>query len=232
MKNPLKSEIALPTDYELLVRISWKDDPEMESDSSVAFGDFYNRHKEYMMRVTCIVCSKFVKDYGNEIVQDIFNNTFKQIFEKAGVVAQAMEKHEGCDENFIRKKMRAYLGKMAENELMQYIRHEGQYKDSHALMDDMTLLQEFDCSDAEDVEEGKINFNSKEKDAIKSGLLLLKDRERDILIESTRYQKDGKDLPDEIIAELCARWDILPGNFRVIKHRALKKLEQYAKGQI
>jgi DNA-directed RNA polymerase sigma subunit (sigma70/sigma32) len=118
---------------------------------------------------------------------------------------------------------------MANNELWLYKRQANQFNKQHVFIDDMTLMQQFDCADAEEAEEAKTGFSSIEAEAINYGLTVLTERERDILIECTRYQVDGKDLPDEVISELCERWDILKVNLRVIKHRAFKKLEKLAK---
>ena len=231
MINPLKTEIkiSLPIDYELLVMMTRKKDTEMGPDASDAFRDFYNRHKEYLMKISRKVCNKFIRDYGSEIVNDIFNNTFKRLYEKVDLLLLAMENHKDGDEVFFQKKLRAYLGKMANNELWLYKRQANQFNKQHVFIDDMTLMQQFDCADAEEAEEAKTGFSSIEAEAINYGLTVLTERERDILIECTRYQVDGKDLPDEVISELCERWDILKVNLRVIKHRAFKKLEKLAK---
>ena len=93
----------------------------------------------------------------------------------------------------------------------------------------MAMMQEFDRADDEEADEEKMTFGSKESEALRKALDCLSEKEGDIIIECTRYQQEGKDLPDEVIKDLCERWDILPGNLRVIKHRAFKKLEAIAK---
>lgn len=231
MINGLKSKIKteVQADYDLLVVMSWKDEPEMTKEATNAFREFYEQHKAYLMEVSRRATGRMVKYYGAEIINDVFNNTFLRVHDKAAIIVAAMEKYKDTDADFFRKKLRAYLGVMAKNELLRYIRQSSEFKENHVLMDDMTLIQELNDSDAEEAEEEKMTFGSKESEALSKALACLSEKERDIIIECARYQQEGKDLPDEVIKELCERWDILPGNLRVIKHRAFKKLEATAK---
>lgn len=230
LKSKIKTEVQV--DYDLLVLMSWKDEPEMTKEATKAFREFYERHKAYLMEVSRRATGRMVKYYGLDIINDVFDNTFLRVRDKAAIIVVAMEKYKNTDADFFRKKLRAYLGRMAKNELLMYIRQSNEFKENHVLIDDMSMIQEFDRADAEEADEEKMTFGSKESEALRKALACLSEKEGDIIIECTRYQQEGKDLPDEVIKELCERWDILPGNLRVIKHRAFKKLEATVKSFI
>jgi len=227
VKNNQKLADELVSDYELLLTMSWQDEPGMEDESKVAYGKFYERYKEFLMKVCKRACRS--EDQSNDaLAEDVFFNTMKLVYDKAGVMAEAIEhKREGGAEN-IEQRVEGYLSVMADNMLKQMrkaqqrdIKLELPKEEVFELLLDRYVEQEGDEGDS---------LKSAELLAVEQALDLLSERERDILLTYMRYENGKMHLPDDEIAFLCERYNLKPVTLRVIKKRALEKVTNKAKG--
>lgn len=121
-KLHIQQQPKVITDYELLVTISWVNDPEMEGEAKKAFDAFCKRYHSYIKRVVNACCSKYLKRYGDEISKLVYSNTLIKIFEKAAVIASAMEKFSAMDAKTLKTKLKSYIGIMIRTELQAYLR--------------------------------------------------------------------------------------------------------------
>lgn len=219
-------------DYELLLLMSWKDDDEQEARK--AFTAFYHNHYRYFEAVASMACKPLPQEYveRSQIKKALLNNLFKLVYEKAGIMTKALEKYLQLDADVLRRKMRAYMGTMAKNCFNELLKQDAQHtKMMVDRLEDAYLEELYGHADAAEEAEDYLP-KSREAAAIAEGLDALTERERDVLLTCTRYEIPGRDLPDEVIKEICDRWGILAGNMRLIKHRAFKKLEKIAKEHI
>jgi DNA-directed RNA polymerase specialized sigma24 family protein len=219
-------------DYELLLMMSWKADDEEEAKK--AFKSFYYNHYTYFEAVANKVCSTLQKEYveRSQIKDALLNNLFKRVYEKAGTMTKALDKFSHLDADDMRRKIRAYMGTMAKNIFLELMKSDSDHNEKMVYRSDEAYFKAL-YRRADVAEEAEDYLpKSREAAAIAEGLKSLTERERDVLLNCMRYEEEGKDLPDEVIQEICAYWGILPGNMRLIKHRAFKKLEKIAKEHI
>ena len=147
-------------------------------------------------------------------------------------MVDALEDYTHLDADYMRRKIRAYMGKMAKNSFLELLGQDEQHiKKMEYRSDDAYFKELYQRADAAEEEEDYLP-KSLEAAAIVKGLETLSERERDVLLTCYRHEVPGKDLPDEVIKDICDYWGILPGNMRLIKHRAFKKLEKIAKEHI
>lgn len=210
----------MTSEYDLLVMMTWKDDPDLPDQAKEAFRVFYAHHQNYVMKATRKACSELPYNNKTEIVNDLFNDIFKRIYEKAGTIRNAMEHHQHKNEDEFRIILRAYIGKMANTELMRYLKEEKAYREKHESLEDRAFFEPYIIPDFDEPEQ---EFQDDRNEMIKlteSILQQLKPMERDILITKMRYHQERKDLPDEVIREISERYGITPGYMRVIISRA------------
>lgn len=128
-KLHIQQQPKVSTDYELLLIISWAKEPGMNAvaDAHKAYNEFCNRYNKYLKRVVEVSCQRHLSTFGNEIEEMVLNNTCWLIYEKADVIARAMEAHAQMDAEFLEKKLKAYLGQMIRTEIQSYLREKLPY---------------------------------------------------------------------------------------------------------
>ncbi len=224
-----KNGKATANDYELLVLMSWKDDPEYGKEARKAFSTFYEKHRMYLMCAIRKKCKSLPYPNKDEIINEVFNDVFKRIHEKAETIRRAMEKYQYKTDEEFRKVIRAYFGEMARNEMIRYLKAETEYQKNHDRLDgtdfpETYLLNDFDEQEGEG-ETGEMAILAGE------ALQQLKPMHRDILITTTEYYVPGKDLPDAVIREICEKYGITSAYMRLINCRAKEKFAKYITNQ-
>jgi RNA polymerase sigma factor (sigma-70 family) len=144
-------------------------------------------------------------------VEDVVHDTFERAFARAA----SFEDDATLDPDRARRRARAWLGRIAQNLIADAFRRHRELSAS-PLLDEVAGPPDGPPSSRPDLE------------PILRALAQLTDREQDILRVSALYFKaegHGR-LPNEISAELGARWGISNDNVRAIRKRALEKLRR------
>lgn len=195
-------------DDELLARIA---DPERdEAAAKRAQSEFYARHVRYLYGVLVRHRDKLL-DLAGASAEDLVQETFHRAFERAHTFrADAID-----DPDQLRRRARAWLGRIAQNLLADHLRRFREVSASPYL--------ERLSSDAIDLP----STPSTELELVTSALAELSEREQDVLRVTALYQRAGdhQRLPNAVSAELAARWGTTGENIRAIRSRAMKKLK-------
>lgn len=188
--------------------------------SKAAKAEFYQRYNSFLLTTCYRVCKSF--DSGNELAEDIFQNTMlKAIDGIKSVYDKANETTTNLD-----KQIKRWLSSIAQNELNEFLRKNPDEK-FLSLPDRVATSEieiEFDLAEEPKDPVKNSQFGYLDTDKIMS---VLSDRERYILMVYFNYydkEEPNRHLPDQEIERLCKMFDINPPNLRQIKKRALKKL--------
>lgn len=199
---------------DLFLSMAMKEDNRLDSEK--AFTVFYNRYKNYLYTIVKNACKSW-EMYSDELVEDVFENTFLTIYTKAEnfmvIEDIPFERQE--------KRMKSWLGKIAKNEMLQLLRQFKIDKDKIKYTDDLTFL--------DDVKE---EVNSQASDDIllaEKALQTLSERDRNILVTYLMFEDGNKKLPSNEIQRLADMWNVHPDNMRQIKKRSMTKLEMFIK---
>lgn len=218
---------ATADDYELLVLMSWKDEPDYGIESERAFSTFYKKHRVYLLSAIRKKCERVPYHHKKEIIDELLNDVFKRIYEKAETIRNAMEKYQHKSNGEFGKILRAYLGKLANKETIRYLEGESAYQDNHERLEGKEFLDPYPFNDFDEPNGASEEESNKMTKLAEEALMHLKPMEKDILLTKMMYYQDGKDLPDEVVRETCAHWGINPGYMRTNIARAKAKFTDY-----
>jgi len=197
---------------DLFLSMAMKDDDRQEAER--AFGKFYDCYKNYLFTVVRNACKSWEK-YGEELVQAVHENTFLKVYEKADsfmiIEDLPFERQE--------LRMKAWLGKIAQREMLLLLREFKDEKEKIDYHDDLSFLEQpEEVSNSQTPEEIKL---------VEKALKTLSDRDRHIVITYMMFEDGNKQLPKPEIERLAEIWDVLPDNMRQIKKRSIAKVKQY-----
>ncbi len=210
MQDPGKSvPRAFESDAELLALIADRDAP--RSSRSRAEATFYSRHVRYLYGVVQRDAHKLLKAASTG-PEDLVQETFHRAFERAHTFSSG----DTTDAEQLRRRTRAWLGRIASNLLADHLR-------SVREVSATPYLERLSCDDID-----RPDPPSRELDSICAALARLSEREQDVLRVSALYQRAGdhQRLPNAVSAELATRWGTTNENIRAIRSRALKKLKE------
>lgn len=196
----------------LFLLMAMKD--EDATSAELAFNEFYRRYKDYLYTVCKKACSSW-SVYGSDLHEAVFQHTILKVYERAETF---IEVETLPDDKAKERRTKAWLGKIASNELEQILRK------SDKNIDFTDNLPEVSLTDSENKDD---SIETIEHILLNRALASLKERERDILITYMRYDDGNKKLPPEEIDRLCEHWQVLQDNLRQIKSRAMKKVKEY-----
>jgi len=210
----LPPALQTESDVVLLHHIARRDhDPTL---AAAAFQIFYDRYRTYLAAVARSVC-RHSPGAINDTVDFIFQNTFIQVFEHAGTFNT--EKIKAAD---LAAGVKAWLGKIADNEHKQLLRQ--QEKTAFLqIVEDVSVFESGQESDPEN--DPHTEPVSHERQLLEQALGTLNEKERYILIRSRAYEQDGKNLPSEFLDSTCQMFSITRANFRKIKSLAFQKVK-------
>jgi RNA polymerase sigma factor (sigma-70 family) len=196
---------------ELFLLMAMKEDNLQEAEK--AFSEFYTRYKDYLYTVAKKVCKSW-EMYGEELIQEVHQNTFLAVYEKA----ESFIKIEEIPFERQEVRLKAWLGTIAKNEMLQLLRERKEDKGKTTYLPDLSY---FNNKENEDTLPKSENILLVEK-----ALSSLKERDRDILFTYLMFEDGNKKLPRDEIQRLADLWDVLPDNMRQIKKRSLDKVKQ------
>jgi RNA polymerase sigma factor (sigma-70 family) len=145
--------------------------------------------------------------------EDLVQETFHRAFERAHTFSA-----EGIDDaDHVRRRARAWLGRIAQNLLCDHLRSTREVSAS-------PYLERLSCDEIE-----RPAPPSPELAVVIDGLGELSEREQDVLRVTALYLRAGdhQRLPNAVSAELAARWGTTSENIRAIRSRAMKKLRSF-----
>jgi RNA polymerase sigma factor (sigma-70 family) len=196
-------------DAELLALIAdRKSDPNARSRAQAAF---YSRHVRYLYGVLQRDAYKLLRVAGVG-PEDLVQETFHRAFERA----RTFNAGDVTDTEQLRRRTRAWLGRIAVNLLADYLRNVREVSAT-------PYLERLSCEEIE-----REAPPSHELSSICEALDRLSEREQDVLRVTALYQRAGdhQRLPNAVSAELATRWGTTNENIRAIRSRALKKLKE------
>jgi DNA-directed RNA polymerase specialized sigma24 family protein len=181
-----------------------------------AFAEFHRRYVHYVFRICINNCMvKGITD--QEERASIAHNTLLSVFKGAKSFIRA---GAGKDEKEKERRVKAWMGKIASKELLAYLRKYGHkdepvmYIDNYAEMEDTYL----------EVEE-EPPPPSEERVLLEKALRSLPEKDRDIMMTYLAHENDQGKIDPKIHEKLCSKHNVLPGNLRKIKTRAILKLK-------
>lgn len=202
-----KSSSATATDAELLERIARGGGDALAAQQAQA--ELYARHVRFLYGVLRRHQDKLLGLVGIS-AEDLVQETFHRAFERAHTFSA-----DGIDdEDRLRRRARAWLGRIAQNLLADHLRRVHEVSAS-------PYLERLSCEAIE-----APSAPSEKLASIVHGLGQLSEREQDVLRVTALYQRAGdhQRLPNAVSAELASRWGTTSENIRAIRSRAMKKL--------
>jgi RNA polymerase sigma factor (sigma-70 family) len=200
---------VLDSDAELLARIAdASTDPNVRSHAQAAF---YSAHVRYLYGALQRDAYKLLRVAGVG-PEDLVQETFHRAFERA----RTFDAGDTSDADQLRRRTRAWLGRIALNLLADYLRKTREVSAT-------PYLERLSCDDID-----REATPSRDLSSICEALDRLSEREQDVLRVTALYQRAGEHqrLPNAVSAELAARWGTTNENIRAIRSRALKKLKE------
>jgi RNA polymerase sigma factor (sigma-70 family) len=197
---------------ELFLLMAMKEDN--RQDAEKAFSKFYNLYKDYLYTVIKKVCKSW-QMYGDDLIQDVHQNTFLTVYENAENFIQI----ENIPFERQERHLKAWLGKIAKNEMFQLLRKQREDNEKTTYLPDLSYF--------DDKEIEKFLPMSENMLLVEKALNSLNERDRDILITYLMFEDGNKKLPSEEIQRLADLWDVLPDNLRQIKKRSIEKIKKY-----
>lgn len=207
---------ARASDAELLSRVSEREQNALRA--RAAEGELYARHARYLYCVLVQRVRRPLALSGRE-VEDLVQETFFRAFARAATYRAA----EATDEDSERRRTRAWLGRIAQNLLADWLSDAREVSASPYLD---TLAEP---------EAGPSSSRSPKLRLLREALDTLSERERDVLRVAALYFRPGEEhqrLPNDVSAELARRWGTTSENVRAIRSRATKKLKEYLAGRL
>jgi len=196
-----------------------EDSPLAES----AFNEFHRRYIQYIYKVVNRHGYDFTKVYGQEIIEATVNNTLLTIYEKADHFIQI----ESIDDASKEKRIKAWIGKIAEREFYMLLRNEKKANENIEYNSESMVFKN-DIVD-EEPEEISVSYEMK---LLITALNSLPVRDKEILLTLMRYEESGKYTPTEVIEELCAMYNTTDVNIRKIKSRSISKIKMIVQSSI
>ena len=212
MKPERTTDDDRSTDAELLDRVARRDsDPRR---ARAAQSAFYQRHVRYLFGAL-LRQKKTLLPLAGLSAEDLAQETFHRAFERA----HTFEADEGLDDDRQRLRVRAWLGRIATNLLVDRLHRSREVSAS-------PYLERVECAA---IDEELPPSRSPRAMLVAEGLDQLTERERDVLRVSALHFRAGdhQRLPNDVSAELATRWETTNDNIRAIRVRAMKKLKAF-----
>ncbi|MBL8202582.1 MAG: sigma-70 family RNA polymerase sigma factor [Blastocatellia bacterium] len=213
MKN--SSDTRELSDEELVLRMA--DNKQNLVIAKAAWGELYERHREYVFKVLCKISGKWL-GLDDELRRDFVS----EVFIKAYLRANTYTPQNFTDPDQSRRWVRAWIGKIAKHLLVDWQRrNKGIIPLSY---DDEKNQEEVDNSEEMPL------FHKQESSAkVQRALEKLNLNERLVLRAYAPYWKgEGKQLiiPDDELTELAETLGTSKANIRQIKKRVLDKIKR------
>lgn len=204
------------SDAELLERVTARATDPLGARRAEA--QFYERHVRYLYGVLVARVRRPLALSGRE-VEDLVQETFFRAFAHA----HTFTAEESTDEDTERRRTRAWLGRIAQRLLADWLSEMREVSASPYLE---TLSEP---------EAAPPSSRSPQLRLLREALDTLSERERDVLRVAALYHRPGEPhqrLPNDVAAELARRWQTTNDNVRAIRSRATKKLKRYLEARL
>ena len=208
-----RDELSAESDAELLAYMAMaSDDP---AGARNAWETFYLRHVDYLYAV-CLRAYGSVLG-GPQGAADLVADTFKRAYEHAGKFdAGGIE-----DAERLRRRMRAWLGRIAQRLAQTALRGRGK-------LPTQMLQQEHWQQVAPAESPGPAD--PQRIGRVRQAIAGLSAREQTVIRVTFQWYQAGKDhqrLPNDVAAELAETLQTTPENLRQIRRRALRKIKAF-----
>lgn len=199
---------------EELIRLMAEPRPD-STEGHEAWREFYDRHRRYLFSV---ILRAHGQGIGEARVAEIVQETFVRAYQKSGTYRP----DDGAsDTTSQRRRVRAWLGQIAENLIKDAFRREPQI----VFFEDVA---EPDLGDALGADRS-CPSDSESLHRLEEALKELTDREQEVLRATAFWYQPGKRqqrLPNSAMAKLAADLNTTPDNIRQIRARAMSKLRK------
>lgn len=219
MESKIDEEILISqeTDEDLLIYMSMKEDDSVTA--KTAFNEFHHRHAKYLYNI-------LIKQYPgllrSEEINDLLQDTFLRVYEKAGMFKSTRAKNVKESEAHVR----AWIGRIALNIHRDRYRRNKKTNEEH--------LDDIEWENIPNRPES-INIKTEELQVIEKALDHLSEREKAIILVSFQYydsEEGDSQISKEELNALCDRFQTTRDNIRQIRKRALQKIKEYANGPL
>lgn len=213
--NPRLRALANASEAELLCAVA-----EGGDGKTAAQAEFYSRHVHYLYAVLVKQRHRLRRVVGIS-AEDLVQDTFHRAFSRAHTFSA-----DGIDDtDHLRRRTRAWLGRIAQNLLVDAVRQSSEIADTAALE---RLQDEPPPSSRPPPDSARPLAELSPSERMARAFQRLSEREQDVLRISALYYRAGDDhqrLPNDVSQELAKRWQTSNENIRAIRSRALKKLK-------
>jgi DNA-directed RNA polymerase specialized sigma24 family protein len=204
------------SEEELLIGIAAGDEEEKDS----AFREFYYRHAAYLHGA----CEACLNEFGQGILEqdDLFTVTLGKVYNKA----HQFRADGATRPEELQKKVRAWMGEIATNELIDRLRARIAISE-----DDSKRLDQFPAVDAA----AEPDTDPVEVRLTREAIATLKAKEQIVVWAMAQFYRRGvkqQRIGSEDLAELARTAGTTKVNFRQMRCRARKKIEQYVQTRL
>jgi RNA polymerase sigma factor (sigma-70 family) len=204
------------SDFELIRRMA---DQKIEFlGARNAWGRFYVRHHRSLLNICTYEYGYLL---GPEEARDLVNDAFMRAFDGA----PTFDHREACEAVVQRRKVRKWLGRIAENLVRDRYRGQPDVR----LLDDGEDFERLGGPRDESATQIQVP-ESKRLQLLKSGFALLSEIERTVLRATMFWWQAGQEhqrMPHAAMEELSKQIRKSPANIRQIRLRSMEKLEKY-----
>ena len=208
----LAESMASETDFDLLTYMSMKDEI---AHSCAAFAEFHKRYGEFIYNAARQVCCQIAR--SDDLAAELAQNVFIAIFERAG----SFDPKKANPSRSPRFQMEGWLVGIANGELKSLIANQKFPSDEQ-----LVAFQGMKLAASERASE---TYDSM---LINQAFRQLKERDQHIVRIYWMYYEKGvgnqaKDLPENILDELCRKYETSRTNLRQIIHRGNERIRKY-----
>lgn len=223
-----------------------------EIERRLATNAFFRRYAPDLYRL----CRKQLKPLGSEVAaSDLVIKTFQRAFERADSYDSAgingLEDMKARTISWLatiaKNLIRDWLKRKSENHPLAFASISNQDSQIESRIDDQANIAKFSryvrlADDAVDriqdadahrdfignEDDGRSNISA-ERECLRLALASLSERERDVLLVSSDYSVDERQLrlPSDVLHALCTHWKTNKANIRAIRKRGLAKVKMY-----
>jgi len=217
VKDVHSSSMMNETDEDLMVIISMKDDPEA---CNLAFLEFHRRFKRFLFGLAYNVTSKLPN--SNELRDAVFQNTLINVYKYSGSFSVNGE----TDPVKIKRRIHGWLARIEKRELIAL------FEDKQPVIDPDELNNNYENDhESSDYTNDQPTYVEQ---MVGEALKLLSERDQHIFMTYWLYYEHGvqsqaKNLPDDVLADLAAKYETTLANIRKIIERSKKKVFPFLK---
>lgn len=143
------------SDTDLLMQMSWKDDP--TSVSEAAFAVFFERYKDHVWPIVFQVCKNYTPRHGKQLPAEVFNNTFVMVSSDPLAKMDHLEKI--TDEKALRREVKLWLMQLAAEALRELMNGGEEAYRKHIVLKPMDVLSSV-AADSPMANEDNVPYNS------------------------------------------------------------------------